>query len=434
MYISKKSLSRRTLLKGVGVSIGLPFLDAMVPAFGETNIRDNPKRVTYLYLPTGRQMDVWIPSTTGLNYEIPPTLKPLEKFKDKFSILSGLDVVNGKGSHSGPCATYLTGVAPNREIGVGISVDQVIAKSFAEETQLASMELGVDPPEWAFNRVDGLAGYYTSTISWRGPKTPLPTQINPRKIFERMFGDTDTLNSETMSTRIKNKKSILDSLSQATKRLLTTVPAVDKYKLNEYLDSVRDVEKSIQIAEERNVVEYIGDEEITRPTGIPRTYKDHVRLIFDMMVLAYQTDITRMITFMLGHEGTNRNYLELGAKDGHHSLTHHKGRQEAIALVKKIELHQSEQIAYFINRMQNVDLLDDTIIVVGGAHSDSNMHTHKNVPMMVFGGSSGISKGNHIAYNHMPVSNVHMRVMGEINVDPTEFLREDTDATGELTI
>ncbi len=435
MVIFKKAIPRRTFLRGAGVTMALPLLDAMLPAFAASG--KQPLRIGYVYLPTGRILEDWIPGTEGSDYQMSPTLAPLAAFRDQFLVLSGLDVVNGKGPHSGPCAAYMTGVKATNN-SVGISVDQVIAKQIGEETQLASMELGVDPPEWAFGRVGGLAGYFTSTISYRNATTPLPTQANPRKVFERLFGDTDRMDPVAMRQRIENKSSVLDKVGGRVKQLMTTVNANDRHKLDEYLDSIREIERGIEVSESGNLAEKVAELGIERPAGIPQLYADHVKLMFDMMVLAYQTDMTRMITFMMGHEGTNRNYLELGAKDGHHSLSHHKGQPDAIALLKKIELHQSELLAYFVNKMQSIkegdgSLLDNSVIVAGGAHGDSNMHLHVNVPMLVIGNAQNrIKSGRHIKYKGEAVSDLHLAVMDMANVSPEEYLTEKTDARGIL--
>jgi hypothetical protein len=432
MLIFKKALHRRTFLKGAGAAIALPFLDAMVPAFA-SEAGKQPLRIGYIYLNTGREMQDWIPKTTGSDYALSPTLQPMAKYRDNFLVLSGLDVKAGKGSHSGPCAAYMTGVTPRKsDNAVGISVDQIIAKQIGEETQLASMELGVDPPEWAFNRVDGLAGYYTNT--------PLPTQINPRKVFERLFGDTDSLDPVAMQRRLERKTSVLDEVSERVRNLMTSVDANDRRKLEEYLDSVREIERSIEVAERKTAESSVdlANMGLERPVGIPSLYADHVRLMFDMMVLAYQTDMTRMITLMMGHEGSNRNYLELGAKDGHHSLSHHKGNPESIRLVKRIDQHQSEQLAYFMEKMTSIKegdstLLDNSVIVTGGAHSDANLHLHTNVPMMVMGKAQGkLITGRHIQYNGEAVSDLHLAVMQMGNIDPSEYLTDRSDASGVL--
>lgn len=439
MMIFKKAIDRRTFLRGTGATLALPFLDAMVPALSASTTKQ-PLRIGYIYLPTGRQMDQWIPKAVGADYEMPATLAPLAKFRDQFLILSGLDMKNGKGTHAPPCAAFLTGVSPSKkDNSVAISVDQLIAKHIGAETQLASMELGVDPPEWAFNRVDGLSGYYTSTISWRTGTTPLPMQTNPRQTFERLFGDTDTLDPAAMQKRMEKKSSVLDEVSERVKNLMSSVNAGDRHKLEEYLDSVRDIERSIEVAESKtDNDEDLLSVDMARPAGIPPLYADHVKLMFDLMVLAYQTDMTRVITFMLGHEGSNRNYLELGAKDGHHSLSHHKGKPESIALLKKIELHQSELLAYFFNKMQSITdgestLLDNSLIVTGGAHSDSNLHLSTNVPILVVGGAQNkIKGGRHLHYDSQPLSNLHLATLDMANLPADEYRTERSDSTGIL--
>lgn len=438
MMIFRKALDRRTFLRGAGATLALPFLDAMTPALAAAPSR--PFRVGYVYLPTGRHMENWLPATTGPDYAMTPTLAPFAPYRDQMLVLSGLDVKAGKGSHAGPCASFMTGITPDRKTGtVGISVDQIIAKQIGQDTALASMELGMDPPEWAGGNVDGLAGYFTSTISWRNPNTPLPRQVNPRHVFERLFGDTDSLSKEALRLRIESKSSVLDSVSDGVQRLMSSVSAGDRHKLEEYFDSVREIERGIEVTEQKFLGEQgLQDTDIKRPAGIPVLFADHARLMFDMMLLAYQTDMTRMITFMLGHEGSDRNYLELGAKDGHHSLTHHKGRPEAIELVKKIDLHQSELFAEFIGKMKSIkeddnSLLDNTLIVAGSAHSDGNLHLHTDVPALVFGGSSRhVRGGRHIRYEGEAFSNLHLAVMDLANVSAEEFLTEKSDATGIL--
>lgn len=441
MMIFKKAMPRRTFLRGAGAALALPFLDAMVPALAAGTDVSHPLRVGYIYLPTGRIQDAWIPATTGADYVMPATLQPLEPYRKNFLLLSNLDVKAGQGSHSGPCASYLTGVKPSKETNsVGVSVDQVVAKQLGKQTELASLEIGVDSPELAFGAVDGLAGYYTSTISWRNPTTPLPMQINPRKIFERLFGDTDSLDAEATRRRLDKKSSVLDHVSGRVNQLMQSVAASDRHKLEEYLDSVREIERSIQVAEAKTgQVNESPAAQVMRPAGIPDVYADHVKLMFDMMVLAYQTDMTRMITFMLGHEGSNRNYIELGAKDGHHSLTHHKGNPASIELVKKIELHQSTLLAHFIDKMQSIregdrSLLDNSVIVMGSAHGDANLHLHTNVPVLVLGSAQNrIKSGRHIQYEKgTALSDLHLAVMDMAGVSPAEYLTEKSDASGIL--
>lgn len=445
---TKKTLNRRSFLRGAGTSLALPFLDAMVPAFAGTGqVAGPPLRLGYVYLPIGRIMEDWTPRTEGSNFEITPTLEPLAEFRDQMLLVSGLDIkaadlLPGEkgGTHARPAAAYLTGVHPYNN-SVGISVDQVVAKAIRGDTPLASVQLGLDPAEWAGGNEVDYEGFYRSTISWRTGKTPLPTQNDPRKVFERLFGDTDSLDSDTTRRRIARQTSVLDAVSERVRQLIASVDASDRYRLDEYFEGVREIERRIQIAEKRNAS---GDGEVLegfkRPSGIPESYAEHARLVFDMMFLAYQTDMTRVVTFMFGHEGTNRNYLELGALDGHHSLSHHKGDTQAIDLLRNIDSHQSELLAYFLQRMRSAvdidgsSLLDNSVIIAGSSLSDGNNHVHNNVPIAIFGQAQGkIRSSRHLRYDGEPLSNLHLAVLDMFNAPSTEYLSNETsDATGIL--
>lgn len=445
MFILKKALPRRTFLRGAGASLALPFLDAMIPAFAASGSAERPLRLGYIYLPVGRIMSNWTPAKEGTDFELTPTLEPLAAYRDQMLILSGLDIkaadlLPGErgGTHARPCAAYLTGVHPY-DNSVGISVDQVVARKLGKDTQLASLELGLDPAEWAGGNEVDYDGFYRSTVSWRTPTTPLPTQNNPRKVFERLFGDTDSVDQEAMRHRIARQGSVLDSVTSRVNKLMSNVGAGDRYKLEEYLDAVRDIERSIQVAESKTVS---GDGvaiDLKRPSGIPQSYAEHARMMFDLMFLAYQTDMTRVISFMLGHEGTNRNYLELGAQDGHHSMSHHKGNIAAIELLKKVDRHQSELLASFLEKMHTTrdgdsTLLDNTILVAGSSLSDANLHVHNDVPIAILGGAQGrVKGGRHVRYKGEPLSNLHLAVMDMFNAPAEEFLSGKTnDATGIL--
>jgi hypothetical protein len=445
MMVFKKSMPRRSFLRGAGVAMALPFLDAMVPAFAK-GIPNQPLRLGYIYLPVGRIMANWTPATTGENFELTPTLEPLAAFREQMLVLSGLDIKAAHlkpgergGPHARPCAAFLTGVHPY-DNSVGISVDQVIARDIGRHTQLASLELGLDPAEWAGGNEADYDGFYRSTISWRTATTPLPTQNNPRKVFERMFGDTDTVDPEAMRLRIARQSSVLDSINGRVNRLMAAVGANDRYKLEEYLDAVRDVERGIQVAESRaESGEGFVEETIQRPAGIPASYETHAKLIFDLMFLAYQANLSHVVSFMMGHEGTNRNYLELGAQDGHHSMSHHKGEKNTVELLKKVDRYQSELVAYFLKKMRSASdgegtLLDNTLLVVGSALSDANLHIHTDVPIVLVGGAQGrIKGGRHIRYNSEPLSNLHLAVLDMFGVSAEEYVSSETsDATGIL--
>ncbi len=444
MMIFKKSLPRRSFLKGAGASLALPFLDAMVPALAASPAK-NPLRLGYIYLPVGRIMENWTPKKDGYDYEMTPTLAPLADFREDMLVLSGLDIKAADlrpgergGTHARPCAAYLTGVHPY-DNSVGVSVDQYVARKTGSNTQLASLQLGLDPAEWAGGNEVDYDGFYRSTLSWSSATTPLPTQDNPRKVFERLFGDTDTVDPKAIRQRIEEQGSVLDSVTSRANRLMKRVNANDKYKIEEYLDAVRDIERGIQVAESRAGVEDQEHADFTRPAGIPSRYDEHARLIFDLMFLAYQTDMTRVVAFMMGHEGTNRNYMELGAQDGHHSLSHHKGNKPAIEMLKKVNLYQSNLLAYFLKKMKNTmegdtSLLDNSVIIAGSALSDGNLHIHNDIPTLVLGTGQGrVKGGRHVRYNSEPFSNLHLAVMDMFDTPAEEFVSNETsDATSIL--
>jgi hypothetical protein len=410
MLIFKKSIPRRTFLRGAGASLALPFLDAMIPALAAGKPAQPPLRLGYIYLPIGRIMSNWTPATEGTDYELTPSLEPLARFRDQMLLLSGMDLKSAHllpdergGPHARPCAAFLTGVHPFPD-RVGTSFDQRIANHIGHDTPLASLELSLDSPDWAGQGGGDYDGFYTSTISWRTANSPLPVENNPRKIFERLFGDTDTLDPEAMRRRIQRKGSVLDSVSARVNSLMTSVSANDRYKLEEYLGAVRDIERGIQASESRTVSENDLMPGIKRPTGIPD------------------------------------NYLELGAQDGHHSLSHHKGDTGAIELVKKIDRYQSEMLVYFLDKMQSVQesdgttLLDNSVIVAASGLSDANEHVHTNVPAALFGRAQGrIRGGRHVRHDGVPFSNLNLAIMDMFGASAEEYLSDETsDGTGIL--
>jgi hypothetical protein len=441
-----KAIPRRTFLRGVGTTLALPLLDSMVPAFAATVAPT--LRVGYVYLPVGRIMKKWIPATEGAGFEMTPTLEPFAPFRDQMLVLSGLNIKaadprpgEGGGNHARPCATYLTGIHPrDRSADAGVSVDQIIAGEFSKHTQLASLELGLDPAEFVGEADGTYAGYYRSTVSWRSGTIPLPTEDNPRKVFERMFGDTDSTSAAERMQRITRRRSILDAVMDRVNRLMASVGPSDGRKIAEYLDSVRDVERRIQVAE---TTASSTDQPPTmeRPAGIPGTYAEHAGIMFDLMLLAYQTDLTRVIAFMMGHEGTNRTYREVGAHDGHHSLSHHKEDPETVSIVEKIDLYQSQLIAGFIEKLRatpdgNGSLLDSSMMVVGSSLGDGNLHLHNDVPIVVLGGAGGkIKGGRHLRYNALPLSNLHLSTLDIMGIPDNAYLHhDDSDATGRLDL
>jgi len=447
MMLFKKMIPRRAFLRGAGTTLALPLLDAMVPAFARAAAVQTPLRLGYVYLPVGRIMEKWTPKTEGAGFEFTPTLKPFAPFRDQVLVLSGLNIQaadplpgEAGGNHARPCASYLTGVHPKPRGALGISVDQVVAKEFGKHTQLASLEVGLDPPEFAGGDDGAYSGYYRSTVSWRGPTNPLPTEQNPRKVFERMFGDSETAGLAERLQRIQKQRSILDSVTRRVTRLMGALGPNDRNKLAEYLDAVRDVERRIQVAEQTTSSDQRQDQAVMeRPAAIPPTYAEHSKLLFDLLLLAYQTDLTRVFSFMMGWEGSNRTFREIGALDGHHSLSHHKGHGEAITMVEKIDLYQSEQTAYFLDRLRSTPegdgtLLDHSLIVVGSALSDGNLHVHNDVPILVAGAAGKKLKGGrHLRYGSLPLSNLHWATLDLLGVPDKEFINpKESDATGKL--
>jgi len=445
MMIFKKSIPRRTFLRGTGASLALPFLDAMVPAFAAIDAALPPRRLGYIYLPSGRIIDSWTPKMEGKNYDITPSLAPFAPYREKMLVLSGLDLKaadfkpgEAGAEHPRSCGAYLTGKHPFSTT-VGISVDQVVAKKLGQQTPLASLQLGLDPAEWSNGNDGGFRGFYRTTVSWASKTTALPAQNNPRMVFERLFGDTSSLDPETQRRLNRNRGSVLDAVNERVRHLMGTLDASDRYKMAEYLDAVRDIERGIEAAESRSDTDNTDLESVKRPAGIPDTYTEHAKMIFDMMHLAYLTDMTQVVTVMMGHEGGNRTFVEKGFKEGHHSLSHHRGIKGAIETLKQIDHFQNELIAYFLEKMQSTkeadgsSLLDNSMIMAGSAMSDANTHVHYNLPTVVFGGAQGkIKTGRHILYKDEPLSNLHLFAIDAFGASKDEYVEGESDATGIL--
>ena len=446
MMVFKKAIPRRTFLRGVGTSIALPFLDSMVPAFGAVK---PVVRLAIVYLPVGRLMRSWKPKTEGSGFDMTPTLEPLSPFRDQLLVLSGLNIKAADswenepgGGHARPAGAFLTGIHPKPGGAVGISMDQVAARHLGKETQLASIELGLDSGEVTSD--DGAySAYYLNTISWRSGTTPLPTEINPRVVFERLFGDADSTDPVEQLRRVKTQHSVLDSVTDRVSRLMREVGPSDQKKLTEYFDSVRDIERRVEVAEKASIdppTEHARQHvTMPRPLGIPNTFAEHARLMFDLQVAAFQSDLTRVITFMLGVEQTNRSYPEIGISDGHHAVSHHGGNPLMMSRVEQIDLYQSKQLAYFVEKMRSArdgdgSLLDHSIIFAGSCLSEGQTHSHDDVPVLLIGGGAGQLKGGrHMAYGGLPLSNLHLTLLDILKVPSDGFLDSKySDATGKL--
>ncbi len=445
MMITKKHLPRRAFLRGVGTALALPFLDAMVPAFGATSqSAANPAvRMGFVYVPNGIIESSWLPTTEGANFEFNATMKALEPFRDRTLVLSNLAQINGRsfgdggGDHARAGATWLTGVHPKKTEGAdihsGISADQIAARAFGKQTQFGSLEIGVEAPSLAGGCDSGYSCAYTNTISWSSPTTPNPMEVNPRALFERLFGDGDSTDAAARMEALKERGSLLDFVKGSLDRLQSRVGSGDRHKLSEYLDAIRDIERRIQKAEEQNASMKMPV--IQLPVAAPEEFVDHARLMMDLMVVAYQADLTRVVTFMLAREGSNRSYRDLGISDGHHDCTHHQNNAEKIAKTIKINGHHVTQLAYLIDRMKSTpdgdgSLLDHSMILYGSSISDGNRHTHTNLPLALIGGASGkIKSGRHVQYApETPMNNLLLSMLDKAGV-PTEKLG---DSTGKL--
>ncbi len=439
MIISKKAISRRTVLRGVGVSVALPLLDSMFPAFaGPSSTAAKPAlHFGAVYVPNGILMNQWTPAVEGTGFEFTPTLKALEPFRDRVTVISGLNVSRNSGAslHSRASTRWLTGVPPRgvqaqAEVSAGISMDQIAAKAFGHETQLASLELSLEPNDFAGSCDPGFSCAYINTISWRGPTTPLPMEHNPRVVFERLFGDSGSTDPRARLAGIKNDESILDSVLEEANRLSRKVGPADRLKLTDYLDAVRDIERRLQRAEEQS-----NDQlpVVNQPAAVPANYEEYAKLMFDLQVLAHQTNLTRITTFMLGRELSGRQYPEIGAPDAHHPTSHHQNAPEKKANYAKINAFHTKLFAYYVDKLRatpNGDgsLLDHMILLYGAGMSDGNMHATDNLPLVLVGGGAG-KGGRHIRFApDTPMPNLHLTLLDKLGT-PVDHLG---DSTGEL--
>ncbi len=447
MLVTRKHLHRRTFLRGMGAAIALPMLDAMTPAFAApARLGKSPLRLAFTYVPNGITMDDWTPSAAGRAFEFTRVMKPLERFREDTLVLSGLAHENGKalgdgpGDHARAAASYLTGVHPRKTAGAdiqnGISVDQVAAQQIGGHSRFASLELGCDDSRTVGNCDSGYSCAYTNSLAWRGPATPMPPETNPRLVFERLFGDIDpSLPPETRARRLRYRRSILDLVGERTATLSADLGAADRRKLDEYLSSIREIEQRI----ERSEQDMTGlTPDIDKPTGIPVLYADYVNLMFDLQVLAFQTDMTRIVTMMMGREGSMRTYPEIGVPDPHHPLTHHRGNAEWIERVTKVNTMHMELFAGFIAKMKATpdgdgSLLDHSMIVYGSGLSDGNRHTHDDLPVLLVGRGGDFRLNSHIAYaKGTPMTNLYLTLLDRMGVQ-AETIGDSTGRIAHLT-
>jgi hypothetical protein len=444
MIISKISLPRRTFLRGVGTTLALPLLDSMVPALAAPAASKPVLRLGFVYHATGMIMDRWTPAAEGTDFEFTPIMKPLEPLREHLLVMTGLAQVNGRalgdgpGDHARGGAVFLTGVHPKKTEGAGIrcgiSVDQIAARELGKQTQLASLEIGLETQSLAGGCDSGYSCAYTNTLSWRTPTTPLPLEINPRRLFERLFGEGESTDSAVRLARLQEQRSILDYVAGSIDRLETKLGSRDRNKLSEYLEAIRDVERRIQKAEQQNATMKIPVME--RPAAVPETFEEHAKLMMDLQVLAFQTDLTRVITYVPAREGSNRSYREIGISDGHHSITHHQNDPEKIDNVSKIDTFLVKNFAYLLSKLRETpdgdgSLLDHSIFVYGSGTADANRHTHHDLPVLVAGGGAGqIKGGRHLKFpQETPLNNLYLNILDKAGV-PTERFG---DSTGHLS-
>jgi hypothetical protein len=448
-FVTRKHLDRRTFLRGLGgAALALPMLDSMAPALrAATNgATGSPVRLAFVYVPNGIIPAAWTPDADGKGFEFKRSMKPLEPFREHLNVISNLAQINGRalgdgaGDHARAGATWLTGVHPKKTEGAGIhagiSADQIAARAFGKHTQLGSLEIGLDSPSLAGGCDSGYSCAYTNTISWRGDTVPMPMEPNPRAVFERLFGDGDSTDPAARLASLKEQRSILDYVSGDIDRLETNLGTRDRSKLSEYLDAIRDIERRIQKAEEQNTTLRLPVFE--RPTGVPAEFEDHAKLMIDMQIIAFQADLTRVVTFMIAREGSNRSYRKINISDGHHSLTHHQNDPEKIEKVTQIDTYHAGLFAYYLDKLKKTPdgdgtLLDHSLVLYGSSICDGNAHTHHNLPLVMAGGGGGrVKGGRHLNFpKETPMNNLLLTMLDTAGVPGTEHFG---DSTGELQL
>ncbi len=445
MIISRMHMSRRTMLRGLGVSLALPLLDSMVPAL--TALADTAaapvKRLGVFYVPNGMSMPFWWPKTEGAIGNMPPTLESLKRHKDRLLLCGGLAVEaanlvkGGGGDHARSAGTFLTcvpfKVTSGADVLAAVSMDQIAAAEFSKQTQLASLELGIESSAMLGACDGGASCAYTNTVAWRTPTTPLPPENDPRAVFERLFGTTGSTDPKARLARIQRDRSILDFVGDEVGRIGRVIGPQDKAKIDEYLDAVRDVERRISMAEAQNSRELPV---VEQPVGVPTDYGEHAKLLMDLLALAYQTDLTRISTFMLAREVSGRAYPEIGVTDSHHPLSHHQDEQAKLERLHKINEYHFRQFAYLVDKLAETpegdgSMLDHTLFMYGTGISDSNTHFHDDLPIALIGGkATGIKGGRYIRQpKGTPLANLHVTILDKLGV-PVETLG---DSTGRLT-
>ena len=445
MIVTKKHLPRRTFLRGLmGTTIALPLLDAMVPALtAATKSAASPKtRLGFVYVPHGAVMDKWTPATEGAGFEFTPILKPLEPFRDRLLVVTGLankaaeSQGDGGGDHARSAPSYLSGIHPLRtegeDVRAGTTIDQIAAQKISQDTPLPSLELGIEDTGLVGVCDVGYSCAYMNSIAWRTPTQPLPMEINPRVVFERLFGDGS--NSADRLQRKQEDRSILDSITGEVSHLETGLDTRDRGKISDYLDNIREIERRIQMAEKRANANVSVPE---TPIGVPESFEEHAKLMYELQVLAYQAEITRVSTFMIARDLSQRTFPQIGVPEPHHSVSHHGNNPVMIAKLEKINNYHATLLAFFLDKLRSTpdgdgNLLDHSIILYGSSMSNPNEHNHFPLPLLVAGGASGkLQGGRHVKFpERTPMSNLLLAVLDKAGVDRDAL----GDSTGMLTI
>ena len=432
-YPRRRSLSRRTVLRGVGATPALPFLDAMVPAFSQARSKAVHRFQTF-YVPNGMAMPYWTPKGVGSDFELSPILEPLAPYRSQMLVLSGMKTTWNY-IHAGASGSFLTGTTRGGrteiEIIADVSMDQLLARHFASETQIPSLELSMDQPNNAGACTGNLSCVYTHTLSWRSPTQPLPMEWNPRAVFETLFGDSGTTGRAAREARLRQHKSLLDSVSDKLADLNRELGPADRVKLEEYAEAVRDVERRIERAEEQSGLEL---PEMEQPQGAPPEFEDHLAMMLDLQLLALQSDLTRVISFMIGKEQSARPYPQIGVPEAHHPLSHHNDHPEIVAHMSKINRYHMELFAQYLAKLRATpdgdgSLLDNMTILYGSGISNSTRHAGDNLPIVLVGGGAGrLQGGRHLVYpDEPPMANLLVTLMDKLDV-PIEQIGGSTGA------
>jgi hypothetical protein len=436
------SVSRRLFLRGAAACVALPALESLAPRVARAAAPSTPPlRMAFVYLPNGVIMDKWTPAAAGPGVALPPTLAPLSAFQTDFQILSGLDHLraegngDGAGDHARANATFLTGCQARKTAGadirIGVSVDQIAAQAVGGRTRLPSLELSCDHARTSGQCDSGYSCAYQFNLSWRSETTPVAPETDPRLVFERLFGGAgEGVDPAARARRLALRRSILDGMGGEAAALQRRLGVEDRAKLDEYLQAVRETERRVQQSEAARA----ANPGVAAPEGIPSSYGDHIRLMFDLLALSFETDSTRIASFLMAHDGSNRTFREIGVPNAHHELSHHQGDPGKIALLEKIDHFYVSQFAHFMERLSRADaqgnrLIDHSMIVLGSGISDGNRHSHRNLPVLLAGRGGGLRPGEHRQFeDHVPMTNLYLTMLDRMGVAADHV----GDSTGRL--